>query len=139
MRTFSAWLALGFGTFLSVAEVFRNSGEVQWWPFWVVDYIAVALLLWGAAAVLWRPSARGLPILTAGWGFTCAMFYMSLFGHIEQMRASGVPFDIANVQSGTDEPALTIIIGLLFAVTVVGLLASLIAEVRGPKPLGDEA
>ena len=29
---------------MAVAEVFRNGGEVQWWPFWVVDYIAVALL-----------------------------------------------------------------------------------------------
>ena len=59
MRTFAAWLALAFGTFLAVAEVVRNGGTVQWWPFWVVDYIAVGLLLWGAAAVLWRPSTRG--------------------------------------------------------------------------------
>jgi hypothetical protein len=131
MKLFSAWLALAFGTFLAVAEVVRNDRIVQWWPFWVVDYIAVGLLLWGAAAVLWRPSARGLPMLTAGWGFTCAMFWMSLFGHIEELAASGVPFDIANAQSATDEPMLTIIIGVLFALTVVGLATSLIAEMRG--------
>ena len=131
MKLFSAWLALAFGTFLAIAEVVRNGGIVQWWPFWVVDYIAVALLLWGAAAVLWRPSARGLPVLTAGWGFTCAMFYMSLFGHIDELAASGVPFDIANAQSATDEPVLTIIIGVLFALTIVGLMTSLIAEMRG--------
>jgi len=131
MKVFSAWLALGFGTFLSVAEVLRNSGEVQWWPFWVVDYIAVFLLIAGAAAVLWRADAkRGLGVLTAGWGFACAMFYMSLFGHIDQLVRSGVPFDIANVQSGSDEPLLTIIIGVLFALTVVGLATSLIAEAR---------
>lgn len=131
MKVFAARLALGFGTFLAVAEVLRNSGEVQWWPFWVVDYIAVFLLIGGAATVLWTPSAgRGVGILTAAWGFTCAMFYMSLFGHIAEMRASGVPLDFSNVQSGADEPLLTVIIGVLFGLTVVGLATSLLAELR---------
>jgi hypothetical protein len=130
MKLFSAWLALAFGTFLAVAEVVRNGGVVQWWPFWVVDYIAVGLLLWGAAAVLWRPSERGLPVLTAGWGFACAMFYMSLFGHIAELQASGVAVSLTNAESTVDEPILTIIIGALFAVTVLGLVTSLIAELR---------
>lgn len=131
MKVFAAWLALAFGTFLAVAEVVRNGGVVQWWPFWVVDYIAVGLLLWGAAAVLWRPSAKGLPILTAAWGFTCAMFWMSLFGHIAELQASGVEVSVTNMESAVDEPMLTIIIGVLFAVTVLGLATSLLAEFRG--------
>lgn len=131
MKTFAAWLALAFGTFLAVAEVVRNGGTVQWWPFWVVDYIAVALLLWGAAAVLWKPTARGLPVLSAGWGFACAMFWMSLFGHIAENARSGVPMSLDGVASATDEPMLTIIIGVLFAITVVGLATSLLAELRG--------
>lgn len=133
MKVFAAWLALAFGTFLAIAEALRNSGEVQWWPFWVVDYIAVGLLLWGAAAVLWRPSARGLPILTAGWGFACAMFWMSFFGHIDEVMSSGVAVDLTNAQSAVDEPVLTIIIGVLFAITVVGLVTSLLAEIRQPS------
>lgn len=135
MRVFAAWLALGFGTFLAVAEAFRNSGEVQWWPFWVVDYIAVALLIWGAAAVLWRPGAnRGLPILTAGWGFASAMFFMSFFGHVAEVFGDGTEVARTNMQSAVDEPMLTIIIGVLFALTVLGLVASLVAEVRNGKP-----
>lgn len=130
MKTFAAWLALAFGTFLSLAEVVRNGGTVQWWPFWVVDYIAVGLLLWGAAAVLWKPGARGLPVLTAGWGFTCAMFWMSLFGHIDEISRSGVAMNLESISSATDEPMLTIIIGILFAITVVGLVTSLAAELR---------
>jgi len=130
MKVFAAWLALGFGTFLAVAEAVRNSGEVQWWPFWIVDYIAVGLLLWGAAAVLWRPSERGLPILSAGWGFTCAMFYMSFFGHVAEVFGEGTEVARTNAQSAVDEPMLTIIIGVLFAVTVVGLTMSLLAEMR---------
>jgi hypothetical protein len=131
VKIFSAWLALGFGTFLAVAEVVRNAGVVQWWPFWVVDYIAVGLLLWGAASVLWRPGARGLGVLTAAWGFTCAMFYMSLFGHIEEIRMSGVPVEMATAETLADEPVPTIIIGVLLALTVVGLATSLAAELRG--------
>ena len=130
MKQFSAWLALGFGTFLAVAEVIRNGGVIQWWPFWVVDYVAVALLQWGAFSVLWTPNDRGVGILTAGWGFTAAMFYMSLFGHIDEIAKTGVPFSLSNIQLATDEPMLTIIIGVLFAITVVGLVTSLAAEVR---------
>ena len=128
MKQFSAWLALGFGTFLAVAEVIRNGGEVQWWPFWVVDYMAVALLQWGAISVLWTPNNRGVGILTAGWGFTAAMFYMSLFGHIDEIAKTGVPVSLSNIQSPTDEPMLTIIIATLFMVTLIGLATSLLAD-----------
>jgi hypothetical protein len=135
MKTFAAWLALAFAVFLAVAEVTRNSGVVQWWPFWVVDYIAVGLLLWGAAAVLWTPSAnRGGAILTAGWGFATAMFWMSFFGHLGEVMRSGVEIDITNAQSAVDEPWLTVIIGVLFATTVVGLVTSLIGEMRRAAP-----
>ncbi len=130
MRVFSAWLALAFGTFLSVAEAVRNSGEVQWWPFWVVDYLAVALLMWGAVAILWRPSERGLGILTAGWGFTSAMFYMSLFSHISTLQTTGGEVAEINAQSALDEPWLTVVIGVLFAITLIGLATSLVAELR---------
>lgn len=131
MKVFSAWLALAFGTFLAVAEVLRNSGEVQWWPFWVVDYVAVGLLLWGAAAVLWTPAAnRGGAILTAGWGFAAAMFWMSFFGHVDEVLSSGVAIEMTNAQSALDEPWLTVIIGVLFMLTIVGLVTSLIGETR---------
>jgi hypothetical protein len=130
MKHFSAWLALAFGTFLAVAEVLRNSGEVQWWPFWVVDYIAVALLQWGAISVLWTPNDRSLSVLTAAWGFTVAMFYASFFSHIDAMQKTGVPFSLSNIQSATDEPALTLIIGLLFVIALAGLATSLIADLR---------
>lgn len=130
MKQFSAWLALGFGTFLAVAEVLRNSGEIQWWPFWVVDYIAVALLQWGAIAILWTPSDRGLPILTAGWGFTAAMFYMSLFGHLDELAKTGVPLSLNNATGAAEEPVLTMIIAALFVVTLVGLATSLLGGRR---------
>lgn len=137
MKAFAAWLALAFGTFLAVAEAVRNSGVVQWWPFWVVDYLAVALLMGGAVAILWRKSSRGIALLTAGWGFACAMFYMSFFSHLSDLQENNTAALVqTNAESAVQEPTLTIIIGALFAVTVIGLVTSLIAAARsGGQPI----
>ena len=138
MKNFAAWLALGFGTFLAVAEALRNSGEVQWWPFWVIDYIAVFLLQWGAVSVLWNPGNRGTATLTAGWGFTSAMFYMSLFGHVSDLMSAGTEVANTNAQSSLDEPWLTLVIGAMFAITLTGLVASLLGDRQAHRPLADE-
>ena len=61
-------MALPFALFLAVAEVVRNWGDWGFWPFWVVDYISVALLLWGwLAARSGQPSRASL--LAGAWGF----------------------------------------------------------------------
>jgi hypothetical protein len=112
-------MALPFALFLGVAEVVRNWGNWGFWPFWVVDYLACALLLWGWHATRSR-QPRGVPVLAGAWGFTCAMFYMSFFGHLESLGRS----DHGPIQ----QRPLTLIIGLLFAVTVVGFASSLRGE-----------
>ena len=89
MITLSARIAIGFGVFLAIAEVVRNWGDWQPWPWWVVDYIAVALLLFGGRAALPGRARRSAAPLCAGWGFTCAMFYMSFFGHLETLERKG--------------------------------------------------
>jgi hypothetical protein len=82
---------------------------------------------------LWTPDAkRGLPILAAGWGFACAMFWMSFFGHIDEIVRSGVAVEMTNAQSALDEPWLTVIIGVLLLIAVVGLATSLLD--RGGEP-----
>jgi len=40
-----------FAVFLGIAEVVRNWGDWSLWPFWLVDYICVGLLVWGWFAV----------------------------------------------------------------------------------------
>ena len=57
MITLSARIAIGFGAFLAVAEIVRNWGDWEPWPWWVVDYIAVALLLYGGRAGAAGPRA----------------------------------------------------------------------------------
>jgi hypothetical protein len=90
-------LGLAFAAALAVIEVGYNWRRPSWWPFILVDYIAVALLLYGAL--------RSPRVLAAGWGFACAMFYMAFF---------------LTLQAGQRGPLL-VGMGALFAVTVVGL------------------
>lgn len=120
MTRISAWLAIAFGLSLSVLEVLRNWDDWQWWPFWVVDYFAAALLVAGGVLALRRGVDRWL---TAGWGFACAMFWMSYFGHLGDLMQAGLGADAR-------EQRLTMIIGVLFALTVAGLLLSLLGRTK---------
>lgn len=119
MNRLSARLALGFGIFLAIAEAVRNWGNWQWWPFWLVDYIAVVLLLAGAFLTLRRRTGAA-PVLSGAWGFTTAMFYMSFWSHIEHIHEAA--------DGNIDQGPLTWIIGLLWAITIVGFATSLAAS-----------
>lgn len=89
---------MAFGVGLAVVELVYNIWSPSWWPFIVVDYIAVILLLYGAL--------RSLRILSAGWGFAAGAHYMAFF-----------------VSWGTSGPSPMILgLGLLFAVSIWGLL-----------------
>ena len=118
----SAWLAVAFGASLAVLEIVRNWGDWQWWPFWVVDYAAAALLLGGGITALRK---RGTGWLAAGWGFTCALFWGSFFGHYESVREG--------ILTEPNEKQLTLIIGIMFAITIGGLATTLV----GVRPTAD--
>lgn len=119
MAKASAWLALAFGVFLAVAEAARNWPNRQWWPFWVVDYIAAGLLIVGAALVL-RGARGGVRWLAGAWGFACAMFWMSFFGHLGDALAA--------VETAPRERMLMLIIGAMFVLTILGFTTSLSAR-----------
>jgi hypothetical protein len=123
MTKWSARLAIGFAIFLALAEIRRNWGDWGYAPFWIVDYIAVALLLYGGVRTLRSGARAGLPALAGGWGFACAMFYASFFSHLQRF---GEP------DRGPDDPTvLTAVIGVLFAVTIAGFALALAAGARG--------
>lgn len=112
-----ARLAVSFALFLALAETARNWGNWQWWPFWLVDYIASALLLAGGLSTL-RRAGWGPRWLAGGWGFASAMFYMSFWSHIEELER---PAD-----GNLAQTPLTIAIGVLWVLTLVGLALSLV-------------
>lgn len=105
LKTASQKLAVFFGIFLGVFEVFYNWSNPSWWPFILVDYIAVGLLLYGAFK-----EPKLLPI---GWGFSCAMFYMAFFLMWQQ--------NLGLVVVGA---------GILFLITIVGLLLELSSAIK---------
>jgi hypothetical protein len=122
MITLSARMAIAFGVFLAIAEVVRNWGDWEPWPWWVVDYIAVALLLYGGRAALPSRSPRNATPLCGGWGFACAMFYGSFFSHLETLHEKGT----GPIESGP----LTATIGALFAIAILGLALAIVGSHR---------
>ena len=117
MTAIAAWMALAFGIFLAIAEVVRNWGDWGYWPFWLVDYIAAALLLYAGWREL-QPGPRSDPrFLSGAWGFACAMFYGSFFSHVQNLGEQA--------RGPVEHLPLTISIGVLFGVTIVGFILSL--------------
>jgi mannose/fructose/N-acetylgalactosamine-specific phosphotransferase system component IIC len=112
----SAWLGLvlsAIGVFLKIVRVLR---QPEWWPFFLYDYIAAAILAIGAIAVL--RGGRDGRWLAAGWGFGAAMAYGSFFGHLERwITKSGLDLSFERTMSYS--------VGILLAVNVIGLTLAL--------------
>ena len=121
MSRWAAVPALAFGLLLTLAEVARNWDNWQWWPFWLVDFVAAALLIAGALLAI-RDHCKAPQVLAGAWGFTSAMFYMSFWSHIEQFDQ---PAD-----GNLAQTPLTVVIGVLWAATVIAFVHSLLAARR---------
>jgi len=115
----SAFLALGFGAFLAIAEIMRNWGNWQAWPFWIVDFIAAGALVWGGLRTLSRGSPR---LLSAAWGFTAGIFWMSFFSYTRALSQGAA--DIY-ASAPVPESMLTLIIGGMLLAAIAGLMMSL--------------
>lgn len=114
----SALLAILAGALLAGFETLVNWGQWQWWPYWLVDYVAAALLAGGGLATLKRKSA-GRRLLCAGWAFTAGMAWMSLAGNI---AAGADP-----ARNGRVAGLYIALIALLIGVSLAGLLIALFA------------
>lgn len=115
----SAFLAMGFGLFLAIAEIVRNWGNWQPWPFWIVDFIAAGSLIWGGLRTLSQGSSR---LLSAAWGFTVGIFWMSFFSHTAAMSGGSAETYAGGAVS---EGFLTLIIGAMLVAAIAGLVMSL--------------
>jgi hypothetical protein len=118
----AAILALVFGVFLAVAETARNWGDWQWWPFWLVDFIAAGLLLAGSNLAL-RKRPGGRSVLCGAWGFTTSMFYGSFWSHVGHITEA--------TEGNFAQGPLTVAIGIMWGITIVGFAMAL-ASTRRP-------
>jgi hypothetical protein len=82
MLRYAALMALIYSAGLAGFETLVNWGQWQWWPLWLVDYVAAAMLAVGAIGVI-RHYSAGAAMLAAAWGFALGMMWMSLAGNIE--------------------------------------------------------
>jgi len=127
----SAWLGIALGVVGAGLKVVRVMRQAEWWPFFLYDYFAAALIIIGGIAVLRR--AGGARTLAAGWGFGVAMCYGSFFGHLENFLQRRGP-DLAF------EKTMSVSVGVLLAINLIGLVlalwggpqSSMIAETSRP-------
>ena len=106
----SASLAIIYGLGLASFETYVNSAQWQWWPFWLVDYVAAALLILSGLATL-KHRIYGPKLLCTGWGFTLGMMWMSL---------------ASNISDGTDPDRAARVAGFYVLLIVVSMAISLI-------------
>lgn len=110
MLRLSATMGLMLAATLAAFETWINWGQWQWWPWWLVDYVAASLLS-GVAVLTLRSHERGPLLLSCGWGFALAMFWMSLAG---------------NVEAGTDPARAARVAGFYLALIGVAIVWSVI-------------
>jgi len=112
----SAYLALMYGFGLTAFETFVNWGQWQWWPFWLVDYVAAAVLFIGGIATL-KAHSSAAKLLCLGWGFTLGMMWMSMAGNIADGTDPARAARVANLY--------IVLIGFSLFISLVGLLLAL--------------
>ncbi len=114
MGRISAVLAIVAGIALAAAETWLNWGDWQPWPFFVVDYLAAAMLLLGGVRTL-RQQSGGLRLLCGAWGFTAGMAWMAFF---RTWQEAGAASDFTDTVPVT---VLLALIGALLGVSLLGL------------------
>lgn len=122
-------LAIVSGVLLFAGEILRNWGDWQWWPFWLVDFIAAALLIIGGYYAALAKQHRNLALVSGAYGFSTAMTYMSFFGHLKsssQTTNGPIPVD-----------TLTIIIGGMLLCYATLFVVWLIISARAPAEFGE--
>jgi hypothetical protein len=122
MMRLSAWLSIAAGAVLGVAQAVRNLDNWANWPTWMLDEAAAAMMIAGGVLALRRGGSRGL---TASWGVAAGLYGSALVSHLLALS------DIHNPERRAAQGQLTMIIGALLVVAVVGLAMSLAEKPKG--------
>jgi hypothetical protein len=102
-----------------VGELWRSWGADRPLMLVVDDQIIGALLIAGAWAMK-RDTVRRSGFFCAAWGFSAGLLYPSFVGKVlapEQIDAGN-----------WNVPVLTVLVGLAFGVSVIGMVGSIIAQ-----------
>jgi catechol 2,3-dioxygenase-like lactoylglutathione lyase family enzyme len=119
---FSRAAARAFGIFLFAIETWRRwhqLGEPRMWPSILDDWLAGAFLV-AASVVARRDPSRGRAWLAGAWGAATGMMFGSFFGQLTDPHGPD--------PSGAATSLVVAVKGLMFALCLAGLVASLRAE-----------
>ena len=117
LRSVAVLLALS----LMIGELWRSWGTDRPIAFVLDDMIMGALLIYGAWRMR-RDTPRDRVVFGAAWGVAAGMLYGSFFGKL---------FDPASVDPGNwDLGVLTMLVGTAFAVSLGGLVATVLLPDR---------
>ena len=89
LEVFLARLAIVVGVLHGLGEAIWEWFYDQSVPMLLVDYIAVALLLYAGLTFLRRPRTAAAGLLAGAWGFTACLVYRVLFSRLDDLRARG--------------------------------------------------
>jgi hypothetical protein len=123
MLRYLRWLAVVIGVGLSLGETIRSWG-VHRPIFAVVDDYVMGVFLVGAA--LWGNRRGTYAFFSAAFGFSSGMLYGSFFGHLSRLSEP----DPGHIP----QKLLTLLIGLAFSGSVLGLALSLWRATRDTSP-----
>ncbi len=112
------------GIILMGGELFRSWGMGRPLVF-VLDDFCIGIPLVVTAFLMARDTPARRAAFAGAWGATAGMLYPSFFGKlieptVEAAATTNIPFDM-----------LTAIIGILFATSLVGLVASVVLRREG--------
>jgi len=109
---------------LMAGELWRSWGTDRQLVF-VIDDMIIGVFLLAGAWVMARDTVRRRAIFCAAWGFSAGLLYSSFFGKLVAP---------AEVDSGNwNMSVLTVLVGLAFAASVIGIVASIAIPARsGP-------
>lgn len=114
-------IAILLGLSLVVGEAYRSWGAGRPIAFWMDDVLMGGLLVAAAIAVGTETWARRA-FFTGAWGVNAGMLYGSFFGKVFDPDSS--------VPGNFDLGLLTALIGVAFAVSIIGFIGSLMAPFR---------
>jgi hypothetical protein len=114
-------LAVVLAVSLMAGELWRSWGTDRQLVFVLDDMIIGVLLLAGAWAMA-RDTVRRRALFCTAWGFSAGLLYSSFFGKLVAP---------SEVDSGNwNMSALTVLVGLAFASSVIGMVASIARPAR---------
>lgn len=116
-------VAILLGGSLIIGEAYRSWGAGRTPTAWLDDMLMGTLLICAAIAVI-RGGWQRRALFTGAWGVCAGMLYGSFFGKVFDPASSNP----GNFSLGT----LTALVGVAFAVSVLGFVASLFVGDAAP-------